>query len=415
MDSTPSQFVFNHFPKAGGTSFFSVLKQNIAEAEISPQLMEQEIRLARPERFEPYRLIRGHFSILTQMGFSRNRYSMTLLRDPISTIVSTYNFWRARSEQDAVTAEAKRLSFAEFVRRYADSPAIIHNTYTHHFAAVGRDYPGKPRDESLLLQYAKHNLAAFNFVGVCEQLDESVRLLCHELRWRAPAATPHENRSVQAQAPEAIDTHTREILREHNQLDVQLYAYAKMLFTERRARARRASAEEDNYAETAVEPNRFLAFPIPLECRREASITQVRANWSPGKPTSRLKITVAYRTRSLIPELVVGIMILNAEGDVLYGTNTWIEKVELRQDEGQSAVRFELESGLAPGLYSVTVALSDARTPGASYDWIDRTALFQVSPPALLASPTIALRSIVQPNSEMWDNTKHNLQNMNHF
>lgn len=378
MDSTPSQFVFNHFPKAGGTSFFSVLKQNIAEAKISPQLMEQEIRLARPERFEHYRLIRGHFSILTQMGFSRERYSMTLLRDPISTIISTYNFWRTRSEQDAVTAEAKRLTFAEFVRRYADSPAIIHNTYTHHFAAVSREYPGRPANEDLLLQYAKHNLAAFNFVGVCEQLDESVRLLCHELRWRAPASTPHENRSIQAQAPEAIDTHTREILREHNQLDVQLYAFAKSLFAERSARAQRVSAEENNGAETAVEANRFLAFPIPLECRRKASISQVRANWSPRKPASRLEIEIYYRTHERIPELVAGIMILSAEGDVLYGTNTWIEKVELRQEaSGDGSIRFDLEGELVPGVYSVTVALGHANEAGFHHDWMDRAAVFQ--------------------------------------
>jgi hypothetical protein len=395
MDATPSRLVFNHFPKAAGTSFFSILKQNIAESEISPQLMEQEIRLARPERFEHYRLIRGHFSILTQMGFARNRYSMTLLRDPISTIVSTYNFWRTRAEQDPVTAEAKRLTFAEFVRRYADSPAIICNTYTHHFAAVSRDYPGKPGDEKLLLEYAKHNLAAFNFVGVCEQLEESVRLLCQELRWRGPAATPHENRSLQAQAPEAVDSETREILREQNQLDLQLYAYARTLFAKRCARTVKswpssgyeqgALAESDGW-QTAVEPNRFLAFPIPLECRREASVTQVRANWVPQQP-ARLEIEIAYRTRVRIPELVVGIMILNADGDVLYGTNSWIEGVELQSDPGSDRrLRFELECGLVPGIYSVTSALANLSRPGFHYDWVDRAAMVQVEgrtgPPA---------------------------------
>lgn len=385
----PSHFVFNHFPKAGGTSFFAVLKENVTESAISPQLMEQEIRLARPERFEHYRLIRGHFSVLTQMGFSRSRYSMTLLRDPIRTIVSTYNFWRNRIEEDPVSAQAKRMSFAEFVRRFADSPVIIHNTYTHHFAAVGRDYPGEPSDPDLLLAYAQHNLAAFNFVGICERLDDSVRLLCQNLGWPEPARAPHENQSTPAQSVESIDSETRQILLDRNQLDLQLYDYAKVLFQAHCARAQQTPLSSGGTLGTATGKrptvngfrggNRFLAYPIPPGCRSEASICHVVARCADPGPANLLKITIVYETRIRLPELMVGITIFNAEGEVKFGTNTWMENAWLRQEPGAtSSVTFEVECGSAPGIYSITAALGDSRRPGFHYDWVDRAAVFQV-------------------------------------
>lgn len=374
-------FLFNHFPKAGGTSFFAVLKQNIAEAAISPQLMEQEVRLARPERFEHFRLIRGHFSVLTQMGFDRGRYSMTLVREPVSTILSTYNFWRGRSEEDAVSAQAKRIDFAEFVHRFVDSPTIICNPYTHHFAGVSRDYPGEPAEQALLLQYARHNLAQFNFVGICEQFDESIRLLCRELGWQAPAAMPHENRSPRQQERAAIDAATIQLLLERNQLDLQLYDYAKALSAERRAGAGEAGVA-----------NRFLQFPIPPDCPREASVVGVSAR-AGGGMAAGLEIRLSCRTRALIPELVAGIMVLSADGDVVYGSNTWLENVRLAHAPGEDfQISFELECGLAPGLYSVTAALSHAQRPGFHYDWVDRAAIFEAGRPTASSTRLKRLR-----------------------
>lgn len=377
-------FLFNHFPKAGGTSFFAVLKQNIAEAAISPQLMEQEVRLARPERFEHFRLIRGHFSVLTQMGFDRGRYSMTLVREPVSTILSTYNFWRGRSEEDAVSAQAKRIDFPQFVRRFADSPTIIRNPYTHHFAGVSRDYPGEPADQELLLQYARHNLAHFNFVGICERFEESIRLLCRELGWQAPAAMPHENRSLGQQERAAIDAATMQLLLERNQLDLQLYDYAKALLAERRARVGQACA--------AGVANRFVQFPIPPDCPREASVVGVSARAAGGMAPG-LEIRLTCRTRALIPELVAGIMVLSADGDVVYGSNTWLENVRLAHAAGDDfQISFELECGLAPGLYSVTAALSHAQRPGFHYDWVDRAAIFEAGRPTASSTRLKRLR-----------------------
>ena len=111
----PTHFIFNHIPKTAGITLLTICRSNVASAEISPHLTEHEIRLMPAARFEHYRMVAGHFSILTQAGFCRDRYSMTLLRDPIRRIISAYTYWRMATEENIVTSKAKELSFAGFI------------------------------------------------------------------------------------------------------------------------------------------------------------------------------------------------------------------------------------------------------------------------------------------------------------
>ena len=417
----PTHFVFNHFPKAGGTSFLAVCKYNIPERDIGPQLMEEDIRLLRPEQFEHYRLIRGHFSVLTQMGFSRHRYSMTLVRDPIQTILSTYNFWRTRPESDAVTGQAKSTSFAEFVRRFAASPSIVHNPYTHHFAAVSRAYPEEPKGEELL-SAAKHNLAAFDFVGICEQFEDSVHLLCREVGWQLPPEIPHENRSGHAQLPESLDDETEQMLRQCNRLDLQLYDYAAGLF---RARCEAVRGEQAGGGGPQALPacamnlgavptrNRFVAFPLPQSPRRRASIGQVTA--VQGEGTGFTGVTVTYAIAEPIPEVIVGVVIHDAEGRVACGPLTKVDKLPL-EPRGERQVTFHVARDFAPQTYSVTAALESVDRPGVRYDWIDRATTFYVAAPPKLESwskrvATRLAKVIVGPFSRpVWARLQAHLQ-----
>ena len=356
---SPSHFIFNHIPKTGGTTLLTICRARLAASQISPHLIEPEIRLIPASRFERYALITGHFSILTQAGFCRGRYSMTLLRDPIRRIFSAYTFWRAAEESNVVTAKAKELSFADFVRYFADSPAIIHNPYTHHFAAVGRDFPGYPADETGLLDAARNNLAAFDFVGVCEKLPKSVRRLCQEAGWPAPTETPHENRSYSERGLAGIETQTLELLRERNRLDLELYEYATTRLTQ------------------SGERNRFVAYPASYAPARRAAINDVSARWVSGET---LEIAVRFCVRTEIAELSLGVQVDDADGEVIWGTSTSNEGTGLQpKPYGESRGVFLVDCDLPPGLYFVTVALSEPRRLGFHEHWIDHATLFEVA------------------------------------
>jgi hypothetical protein len=399
----PKHYLFNHIPKTGGSSLLAVCRDNLEPAEISPHLDDTEIRLLQPARFEQYRLIRGHVGLLAQSGFCRSRYSMTLLRDPIRRIFSAYTFWRIAPETNPVTAKAKELSFADFVRYFIDSPTIIQNPYTHHLAAIGRDCPGYPAGEDALLAAAKRNLAAFDFVGICEEFERSARLLCTDLGWRIPATVPHQNRTSSADWFGGIDRESMEILRERNRLDLELYEYAVQLFNAREVAA--GAASNSGFSEN-VEPNRFVPFPLPCEPDRRAMVQSVCATWGPQASSRKLEIAVSFKTRVPIAELSLGIQVNDAAGNIVWGTSTSHESLELEYEPGRDChAAFLADCDLPRGMYFVTVSLSEPRRLGFHEHWIDHAALFKVEPPRAARSRYVrGMRS-----QEFWSTVARNV------
>ena len=250
-------YIFNHIPKTGGMSLIAVCRMNLGDSAISRHVQGDDLSPTSVAALEQYPLVAGHFGVLAQSAFSPSRYSMTLVRDPIRTIFSQYVFWRMAPEVNAVTRVAKERSFADFVDYFRDCPTIVHNQFTHHFAALDRDTPGEPADPDLLLAIAKHNLSAFDFVGVCEEMSDSIRLLCRELDWPLPARLPHENRTDSKDVVGEIGTDLTEFLASRNRMDLDLYEYARELF-----HARLAAADQGCRCQSGAD---YTSRPRPIE------------------------------------------------------------------------------------------------------------------------------------------------------
>lgn len=373
-----NRYVFNHVPKTGGISFLAMCRQNLAASEISPHLSEDD--LASSATLEQYRLIAGHFSLLAQARISEGRYSMTLLRDPIQAILSTYSFWRAALEATPLTNKAKELSFSDFVSYFADAPSVIYNRFTHHFAAIERDCPGYAGSQSSLLAAAKRNLAMFDFVGICEQFERSARLLCRNLMWQLPAAIPHENRSRPNGQGLEIDDRTMRVLRDRNELDLELYAYAVSLFEEHESdRSRLLRQNPPPVAARATQRNHFVSFSEVSESHRKARIDSASATWLSSNPSTRLQLMVEFHASVSCDELIVGAAVKNSHGQFVWGTNTLIEKLSIKIDKGsRGRVTFVLRFVVPKGRYFVTVALNELRRAGFHDHWVDQAASFDV-------------------------------------
>lgn len=351
--------------------------------------------MSQCEQFQQFRLIAGHFSLPSHELIARDRYSLTVLRDPIRTIFSTYTFWRGAPEQNLATLAAKNLSFPDFVKYFECSPAVISNPFTHHFAGLSRELACDDTSGPTLLAMAKHNLSAFHFVGICEEFERSARLLCRELSWHVPVPLPHENRSGSEKSIADIDERTMEILRERSALDFELYAYAVAIFGERE-QASLDSAGSRHDVDVACEGaggpcqgprdrshgRTFLPFPAPSKTGRQARVEAAVTSWLPDEQSRLLELAVRFRTKVEIPDLILGVAIFDASGNNLWGTNTALEGLELRNEpDCTCCASFLLHCSAPLGIYSVTVALHQPRNLGFHDHWLDRATSFEVTKP----------------------------------
>jgi hypothetical protein len=96
------KLVFLHLPKTGGTTLLHHFSAAFAEAEICPERFSALDRIP-PETLATYRFFSGHFNYEQVRLIPGRTFVVTVLRDPIERILSTYYFWK-RHPADVVEA-----------------------------------------------------------------------------------------------------------------------------------------------------------------------------------------------------------------------------------------------------------------------------------------------------------------------
>jgi len=246
-DPTARRYIFNHIPKTGGLSLHRLLSRSLGSAHISPHFaLDEDLDYAvNAADYEKYLVIFGHIGVVWNDVIGPDRRWMTMLRDPVDRVLSEYYFWRNAvppSPNLQHIQAAKTLSLREFVSwRGTD------NTQTWFLAD---DFPAPRRKvpPDAALDTAQRNLAErFDFIGIFEEFDESVRRLSSllGLLYR-PRRVPFENRTPRRKSAGEIDPETIAAIREQNSLDCALYEYAVAL--------NRTRAEEAQSRQSAVLP-----------------------------------------------------------------------------------------------------------------------------------------------------------------
>lgn len=93
------------------------------------------------------------------------------------------------------------------------------------------------------------------------------------------------------------------------------------------------------------------------------------------------KIVVYGKANKDIENLACGVMIKDRLGQDVYGTNTYLNKKEIKLLETGKRIKIEFSFylNLGEGNYSVTVAFHSGKTHiNANYEWVDLAAIFQV-------------------------------------
>jgi hypothetical protein len=248
MQPSSSRVVHIHIPKTAGTALRLAFEKNVQPVlRVAPHLTEENA-----ERYmtEDFAFFSGHIGFPTAQRIGGRM--LTVLRNPVDRIVSTYYFWRelhAKGIETAIkTRLASRYSLEQFLA-ITDEPQLFEEfsnravwqlTYGSSLAQRRAAREGGVTDDTLLAK-AIENLDAFAAVGIQENMGQFLR----DMKAGFGIDLPLEQVNVTAERA-ALAELPAGIFRAANHwayLDIQLYMYACGPF-QARALARRQAAED---------------------------------------------------------------------------------------------------------------------------------------------------------------------------
>jgi len=242
-----------HIQKTGGTSLGNMLRRRFAPdvcypdafedqrpARRYPDLTPEVVDLAAlsAEQRRSIRLLSGHFPLVAQELLSEPPLLLTVLRHPVRRTVS-----QLRHAQRYVP-EFRDKSLAELFDLKRERALLMSNIQTRVLSfdsleeSFRVDDPVQP--DRTRLETAKTNLQSFDFVGITEEFEASVRLCEQSLGW--DLGRTRSDNAAPTQAPDDPDLERR-ILPEV-QLDMELYEFARHRFREAVERLPRESRIE---------------------------------------------------------------------------------------------------------------------------------------------------------------------------
>jgi hypothetical protein len=235
--------IFLHLPKAAGSSLRAAFRRKyrglqIYELSGNPAQAAALTQWPAKKRHE-IDLLLGHQHFGMHHWLRPEARYITMLRNPIDRCISHYFFVLRKPEHHLhQRVMQERMTLYDYITkqtsRELDNDQVRWlNDDGHRTAAFGCV-------SRRMLDIAKQRLAEeFEVVGLSERFDESLELVADALQWdtiEQIRVNVTQNRPrVEEVEPRALDA-----IRECNELDSELYAFAQELF-EQRWQARRAA------------------------------------------------------------------------------------------------------------------------------------------------------------------------------
>jgi len=244
---------FLHIPKTAGTSLISILDSYFPQDQILKAHTWGELLPQIPIDFSKFQFVRGHFGYSVVRLFKKEPICITMLRDPINLMISAYRMLSRQPEDIKRFSIPSEITLSELI----EGPYLegLKNQQTH-WLVIEQDilsrtvnlnkndlqYYRPEEDEGLLpkisyekfLKIAKNRIKNFAFVGLVENMEESLFLLHYTFGWK-----PIRNEIKENAAPETkieLSEKAREKLSKITKIDQKLYKFAKNLFEERYSR-----------------------------------------------------------------------------------------------------------------------------------------------------------------------------------
>lgn len=229
------KILFLHIPKTGGTTLRHLINYIYPYYEIcdcyfkDPLQTKELIQTASENPLK--KIIYGHFDMGVRQYLTSPFTFFTILRDPVERILSFYHFLKID------------ISLEEFLlsKDFYYVPPLFFNSQTadlcadEPFVDKGRlvlKYPHEPipPQSPPNLEKAKENIEKYcSVVGITEMYDETLFMLKKSFSW-GDFTYKKENVSKNRLSKTDLPNHVIELIMEKNQLDIELYQWAKKRF-----------------------------------------------------------------------------------------------------------------------------------------------------------------------------------------
>ncbi len=236
IDRHHSTLIFVHIPKAAGTTMHQIIDRQYKRDEvytIAGDRVQDSINefISLPEESRRrVRCLKGHMPFGLHRWVPNEPVYFTILRDPVDRIVSEYYFvLNNPAHKFHSTLVSRNMSLLDYVDWLSEINDVNRQTrWISGLVAIDEITP--PYSEQVppdALAVAEENLRnAFAVAGVVEYFDEVLLLMRRLLGWRYiyyTKANVTKNRPSHSDIPPQV----AEVIASRNELDVELYRFAK--------------------------------------------------------------------------------------------------------------------------------------------------------------------------------------------
>lgn len=230
--------IFLHVPKAAGATLHGIIERQYRPTAIftieGSRVRESidEFKRLPETRRKKIRVVKGH------MGFGLHEFLpqpstyITILRDPVDRVISHYYYALQAGPRHYLNNVIQNMSLEEYVSNEI-SPELD-NGQTRLLSGIESvdTVTGFEQCSTEVLESAKKNLQEhFAVVGVSDRFDETLILLKKALGW---GEVRYHRRNVTKNRPrkEDIPKSTLDLIEKFNELDIELFRYAREIFEE---------------------------------------------------------------------------------------------------------------------------------------------------------------------------------------
>lgn len=222
--------IFVHIGRTAGTTLAHILGRtypNRATYSFPSTDIDGGIATFRSlpvEERRRFRLLKGHIMFGIHDALPRPFTYITLIRDPVERLISSYFYILHRSKHRLHDRlHSTGMSFEDFVR--SGITLETDNWQARSISGVQADFGCCSED---MLRRAKQNIVEyFSVCGITERFDETLVMLHRALRWESKSL--YYGRENATRRPRVVDVPREwiEAVNDQNPIDVELYAFVR--------------------------------------------------------------------------------------------------------------------------------------------------------------------------------------------